>query len=147
MCVGYVCIWHTGTPLLVFALRFYNLTMPSTDRTPVWRGYCLSYYCDCCFIIWHRAMMVDYKIRDWEEPLSEGNLKKTGTIHLGGNESKRTQWRYCRMHSLEIAVGELLFTLSQNIGMQEHKEEKKGKWKDKQPTFNVLHKIYIRIHW
>lgn len=29
------------------------------------------------------------------------------------------------MHSLEIAVGELLFTLSQNIGMQEHKGKKK----------------------
>lgn len=49
------------------------------------------------------------------------------------------------MHSLEIAIGELLFTLSQNIGTQEHEGEK-GKLKDKQPPFNVLHKKYIRIH-
>lgn len=46
------------------------------------------------------------------------------------------------MHSLEIAVWELLFTLSQNIGTQEHEGKKRGKLEDKQPHFNALHKIH-----
>lgn len=32
--------------------------------------------------------MVDYKIRDWEEPLSEGNLKRLGPFTSEGVNQK-----------------------------------------------------------
>lgn len=38
--------------------------------------------------MWHRAMMADYKIRDWEEPLSEGNLKRLEPFTLEGVNQK-----------------------------------------------------------
>lgn len=75
----------------------------------------------------HRTMMVDYKIRDWEELLSEGKLKRLGPFSSEGVNNKSPPWRYYRMHGLEIAVWELLFTLSQNIGTQEHEGGEKKK--------------------
>lgn len=113
------------TPLFVFALRVSNLTMPSSDRTPALEGLLFE------LLLWLLLHYMTQGNDGWLQDQGLGRalvwrkFKKTGTIHLGGTESERTQWRYCRMHSLEIAVGELLFTLSQNIGMQEHKGKKK----------------------
>lgn len=40
--------------------------------------------------MWHRAMTVDYKIRDWEEPLSEGKVKRLGPFSSEGVNKKKS---------------------------------------------------------